>query len=66
MVVMVEEAFHHCPKALVRSDLRAGGQRRSAPEGVPTMGDFAATRYPGTDATAFDLAYRRRIPNELY
>ncbi len=65
MVVTVEEAFHHCPKALVRSAFwQAGSAGR--PEDVPTMGDFAATRYPGTDATAFDLAYRRRIPNELY
>jgi hypothetical protein len=65
MVVTVEEAFHHCPKALVRSDFwQAGSAGR--PEGVPTMGDFAATRYPGTDATTFDLAYRQRIPNELY
>jgi hypothetical protein len=30
------------------------------------MGDFAAVRYPGTDGAAFDIAYSRRIPNELY
>jgi uncharacterized protein len=65
MVVTVEEAFHHCPKALVRSDLwRAASGGR--PQGVPTMGDFVATRYPGTDCAAFDVAYSQRIPNELY
>jgi PPOX class probable FMN-dependent enzyme len=65
MVVTVEEAFHHCPKALVRSGLwQAGSGGR--PLGVPTMGDFAATRYPGTDSIDFDAAYSQRIPNELY
>jgi hypothetical protein len=65
MVVMVEETFHHCPKALVRSNLwKAGIGGR--PRGVPTMGDFAAARYPGTDSAAFDIAYSQRIPNELY
>jgi uncharacterized protein len=65
IVVAVEEAFHHCPKALVRSDLwKAGGRGR--PQAVPTMGDFAAARYPETDVAAFDKAYNDRIPNELY
>ena len=30
IVVTVEQAFQHCPKALVRSDLVEGGQRRPA------------------------------------
>src|SRR5215472_2317666 len=47
IVVTVEQAFQHCPKALVRSDLwRAGSGAR--PKGVPTLGDFAAARMPGT------------------
>ena len=65
MLVMVEEAFHHCPKALVRSHFwkaGSGGRLR----GVPTMGDFAAARYTETDSAAFDIAYSQRIPNELY
>jgi hypothetical protein len=43
MVVTVEQAFPHCPKALVRSDLwkAASGAR---PQGVPTLGDFVAAR----------------------
>jgi uncharacterized protein len=65
MVVTVEEAFHHCPKALVRSNLwNAGSSGR--PQGVPTMGDFAAARYLETDRDAFNAAYGQRIPNELY
>ncbi len=65
MVVTVEQAFQHCPKALVRSDLWKGGGR-GRPQGVPTLGDFAAARNPGTDSAAFDVAYAQRIPNELY
>ena len=38
MVVTVEQAFPHCPKALVRSDLwKAASSGR--PRGVPTLGD---------------------------
>jgi len=65
MVVTVEQAFPHCPKALVRSDLwkAASGAR---PQGVPTLGDFVAARDPGINSAAFDAAYNQRIPNELY
>jgi uncharacterized protein len=65
MVVMVEQAFPHCPKALVRSDLwKAASSGR--PQAVPTLGDFVAAREPGTDSAAFDAEYSARIPNELY
>lgn len=65
IVVTVEQAFQHCAKALVRSNLwKAGSEGR--PQGVPTMGDFAAARTPGTDSAAYDADYARRIPNELY
>jgi PPOX class probable FMN-dependent enzyme len=65
VVVAVEQAFPHCPKALVRSDLwRAAGAGR--PEGAPTLGDFAAARNPGTDAAAYNAEYARRMPGELY
>jgi hypothetical protein len=64
-VVSVEQAFQHCPKALVRSDLwRAGTGSR--PRGLPTIGDFAAARNPGTDGAAYDAEYAKRIPDELY
>ena len=65
IVVTVEQAFAHCPKALVRSDLwkAASGGR---PQGVPTLGDFVAARNPEINSAAFDAAYSQRIPNELY
>ena len=65
IVVAVEQAFQHCPKALVRSELwKAGSAGR--PNGVPTLGDFAAARTPGTDSAAYDADYARRMPSELY
>jgi hypothetical protein len=65
MVIAVEQAFQHCPKALVRSDLwKAGGRGR--PQGVPTLGEFAAALDPDTDGAGFDADYGRRIPAELY
>jgi len=65
IVVAVEQTFQHCPKALVRSDLwKAGSAGR--PRGVPTLGDFAAARTPGTDGTAYDADYAHRMPSELY
>jgi predicted pyridoxine 5'-phosphate oxidase superfamily flavin-nucleotide-binding protein len=65
MVVTVEQAFQHCPKALVRSNLW-NASIRGRPQGVPTLGDFAAAQYPEIDSAAHDAAYSQRIPNELY
>jgi len=65
IVIEVEQAFQHCPKALVRSNLwKAGSGDR--PKSVPTLGDFAAARTPGTDSAAYDADYARRMPSELY
>jgi PPOX class probable FMN-dependent enzyme len=65
IVVAVEQAFAHCPKALVRSDLwRSAGAGR--PIGVPTLGEFSAARNPGTDGGAYDAEYAQRMPGELY
>ncbi|HEX9462843.1 MAG TPA: pyridoxamine 5'-phosphate oxidase family protein [Alphaproteobacteria bacterium] len=65
IVVTVEQAFQHCPKALVRSDLwsRGSGQR---PKDVPTLGTFAAARDPAIDGAAYDAEYATRVPKELY
>lgn len=64
-VVAVEQAFPHCPKALVRSNLwRAAAAGR--PEAAPTLGDFAAARNPGTDPATYDADLARRMPSELY
>src|SRR5262249_24905411 len=65
MVVMVEQAFAHCPKALVRSDLwKAASSGRH--QGVPRLGAFVAAREPGTSSAVFDAEYSQRIPSELY
>jgi PPOX class probable FMN-dependent enzyme len=65
IVVKVEQAFQHCPKALVRSDFWKAG-KGSRPEDVPTLGDFAAARNPGIDSGVFDADYAKRIATELY
>jgi len=65
IVVAVEQAFQHCPKALVRSSIWSAGPG-SRPESVPTLGDFAAAHDPCIDRAAFDAEYNRRIANELY
>jgi hypothetical protein len=65
IVIAVEQAFQHCPKALVRSNLwKAGTGER--PKGVPTLEDFAAARTPRIDSANYDADYARRMPNELY
>jgi uncharacterized protein len=65
MVVAVERAFQHCPKALVRSNLWKAAQT-GRPKGVPTLGDFAAARNPGTDSESYNAEYAKRMPEELY
>jgi PPOX class probable FMN-dependent enzyme len=65
MVVAVEQAFQHCPKALVRSNLWNAGSR-GRPRRVPTLGDFAAARTPGLDSAAVDAEFSESLPTELY
>ena len=67
VVVRVEEAFHHCPKALVRSKLWAEGAN-GAPDGAPTSGSFAAWRDGGDDAYAekYEADYQARLNDRLY
>jgi hypothetical protein len=65
MVVAVEQAFQHCPKALVRSNLWKSATA-GRPQGVPTIGAFAAARSPGSDAATYDADYAKRMPDELY
>lgn len=67
MVVTVEEAFSHCPKAFARSRLwDAKAQKRTRK--VPTLGAFAAWRDGGDAdyAEKYDADYARRMPDELY
>jgi hypothetical protein len=63
--VAVEQAFQHCPKALIRSDLWNAGAR-GRPQAVPTHGEFHAARNQGIDSIAFDAEYAKRMPKELY
>ena len=65
IVVAVEEAFNHCPKALVRAKLWDAAERPSA---APSHGDFAAAR-DGKDAAyarEYDAKYAERMKTELY
>jgi PPOX class probable FMN-dependent enzyme len=65
MVVAVDEAFNHCPKAFVRAKLWDATAR---PSGAPTHGDFAAAR-DGKDAAYardYNDTYAERIKTELY
>jgi hypothetical protein len=65
IVVAVDQAFQHCPKVFGRSNQwkASTGER---PNGVPTLGDFAAARTPGIDSADCDADYARRMPSELY
>jgi uncharacterized protein len=65
IVVAVQQAFQHCPKALVRSSFWSSAQA-GRPKGVPTIGAFAAARNPGTDSATYDAEYAKRMPDELY
>jgi len=65
MVVTVEEAFNHCPKAFVRAKLWDATAR---PTGAPSHGDFAAAR-EGKDAgyaRDYNEKYAERLKTELY
>jgi hypothetical protein len=66
IVVTVEEAFNHCPKAFVRADLWRGAANRSGD--APTHGDFAASIDDGDAgyAAKFDAKYAERLPDQLY
>ena len=67
LVVTVEEAFSHCPKAFVRARLWARGAE-GPPAEAPTHGDFAAHRDGGDAAYAaqYDKDYAKRMPGQLY
>ena len=67
IVVQVEEAFHHCPKAFVRSKLWSEGAK-GVPDGVPNSGTFAAYRDGGDRAYAekYEADYQERLKDRLY
>ena len=67
IVVKVEEAFHHCPKAFVRSKLWLQGAK-GAPNHIPNIGTFAADRDGGDAAYAkeYEADYQERLKDRLY
>ena len=67
IVVSVEQAFSHCPKAFVRAKLWEG-ETKNPPEAVPTHGNFAAHRDGGDKAYAekYDVDYAERMKSKLY
>ena len=65
MIVNVDEAFNHCPKAFVRAKLWDAPTRSN---GAPSHGDFAAAR-DGKDAAYardYNEKYAERLKTELY
>ena len=65
IVVTVDEAFNHCPKAFLRAKLWDARARRN---GAPSHGDFAAAR-DGKDAAYardYNEKYAERLKTELY
>ena len=67
IVVSVEEAFSHCPKAFVRAKLWEA-ETKNPPGTVPTHGGFAAHRDGGDKAYAekYDVEYAERMKSRLY
>ncbi|MBO37991.1 MAG: pyridoxamine 5'-phosphate oxidase [Rhodospirillaceae bacterium] len=67
IVVEVEEAFHHCPKAFVRSKFWSEGAK-GVPDGVPNSGAFAAYRDGGDRSYAekYEVDYQERLKDRLY
>jgi uncharacterized protein len=65
VVVRVDEAFNHCPKAFVRAKLWDATAR---PAGAPTHGDFAAARdgHDAAYAQEYNAKYAERLKTELY
>ena len=67
IVVSVEEAFSHCPKAFVRAKLW-DADTENLPDSVPNQGDFAAYRDGGDKAYAenYYVEYLERMKSRLY
>ncbi|HXE28250.1 MAG TPA: MSMEG_1061 family FMN-dependent PPOX-type flavoprotein [Stellaceae bacterium] len=65
LVISVEQAFQHCPKALLRSNLWQAAQR-GRPADAPTLGDFSVARGVESDKQAVDGWYYSRVMDELY
>jgi PPOX class probable FMN-dependent enzyme len=66
LVVTVDEAFVHCPRAFVRADL--WNPAKFAPRGeVPTIGDMLEAHTAGfVNAAAYDEEAKVVVPKTLY
>ena len=66
IIVKVKEAYIHCSRALVRSDLW-NPAKHAKPGSVPTMGAMMAAHTCGfVDANTFDEEAKTRVPLTLY
>jgi hypothetical protein len=65
LVISIEQAFQHCPKALLRSNFWQAAQN-GRPAAAPTLGDFAVARDAKSDKQALDAWYYGRVADELY
>ena len=68
MLVYVEQAFSHCPKAFVRSNVWEEGAK-GAPKHAPTHGDFAKFVVGNEESDfvdKFNEDYKERIKTDLY
>ncbi|MDX1483599.1 MAG: pyridoxamine 5'-phosphate oxidase family protein [Alphaproteobacteria bacterium] len=67
IIVSVEQAFSHCPKAFVRAKLW-DADTKNLPDSVPNQGDFAADRDGGDKAYAekYYEEYLERMKSGLY
>ncbi len=66
LIVRVREAFVHCSRALVRSDLWHP-EKHSAAANVPTMGQILAANVNGKiDAEEYDRELPQRVRETLY
>ena len=66
IVVTVDEAYVHCPRALVRADL--WNPAKFAPQGkVPTIGDLLEAHTGGqVNAAQYDAEAKDLVPKTLY
>ena len=65
IVVTVEEAFLHCAKALIRSDLW-NPETRVERTSLPTLGEMLADQIEGVTAEAADRTHAESIAKRLY
>lgn len=67
LIVRVRQAFAHCSRALMRSDLWNPEKHSSAAEKVPTMGEMLAAHTGGKiNAAEYDRELSEKVMQTLY